>query len=107
MLVIVHTQEILIDPASSDVKEARCLVTYPAPNWKGTLEELANRVVPKGVTYKIMDSSRLPSAEFRNAWEETPTGVKENFEKAKEIAKERGYDLSKINSARSIEDLRK
>ena len=39
-------------------------------NWSGTLEELAQKDVPTGLKYKIVEDSDIPSdRSFRNAWE--------------------------------------
>ena len=40
------------------------------PNWSGTIEELAQKDVPTGLKYKIVEDSDIPSDRtFRNAWE--------------------------------------
>ena len=45
-------------------------VLIPAQNWTGTLEELAQKDVPTGLKYKIVENSDIPSdRSFRNAWE--------------------------------------
>jgi len=45
-------------------------VVVPSPNWKGTMEELAEKDVPAGKLFKIVDISEIPSDRtFRNAWE--------------------------------------
>ena len=45
-------------------------ILAPSPNWKGTMEELANKDVPTGKKYKIVETSSIPSDRtFRNAWE--------------------------------------
>ena len=45
-------------------------VIAPSPNWSGTLEELAQKDVPTGLKYKIVEDSVIPSdRSFRNAWE--------------------------------------
>ena len=42
----------------------------PSPEWPGTMEELAQKDVPTGLKYKIVEDSVLPSdRSFRNAWE--------------------------------------
>ncbi len=44
-------------------------VTFASPNWEGTMEELAKKVVPTGLTYKIVDASEIPTdTTYRNAW---------------------------------------
>jgi len=45
-------------------------IINPVPNWSGTLEELAQKDVPTGLKYKIVEDSVIPSdRSFRNAWE--------------------------------------
>jgi hypothetical protein len=45
-------------------------VIAQSPNWSGTLEELAQKDVPTGLKYKIVEDSDIPSdRSFRNAWE--------------------------------------
>jgi len=45
-------------------------VIYASPNWRGTMEELAQKDVPTGLKYKIIEDSDIPSDRlFRNAWE--------------------------------------
>lgn len=46
------------------------VILTPSPNWTGTIEELAEKDVPAGRPYKIVDASEVPSDRtFRNAWE--------------------------------------
>ena len=45
-------------------------VLVPSPNWTGTMEELAQKDVPTGLKYKIVEDELIPSdRSFRNAWE--------------------------------------
>lgn len=49
-------------------------VLIPAPEWLAeegnTLEKLAEKDVPAGVEYKIIDTADVPTDRtFRNAWE--------------------------------------
>ena len=45
-------------------------VIIASPEWSGTLEELAQKDVPTGLKYKIVDDEAIPSDRtFRNAWE--------------------------------------
>lgn len=45
-------------------------VISPSPNWIGTMEELAQKDVPTGLKYKIVEDSDIPTdRSFRNAWE--------------------------------------
>ena len=51
-------------------------VLIPAPEWLAeegnTIEKLAEKDVPAGVEYKIIDVSEVPTDRtFRNAWEYT------------------------------------
>ena len=45
-------------------------VVVPSQEWSGTMEELAQKNVPTGLKYKIVEDSDIPSdRSFRNAWE--------------------------------------
>lgn len=45
-------------------------IVIPSPEWTGTMEELAARVVPANTPYKIVDVSEIPEDRtFRNSWE--------------------------------------
>jgi len=45
-------------------------VLHPALDWSGTMEELAQKDVPTGLKYKIVEDSFIPSdRSFRDAWE--------------------------------------
>jgi hypothetical protein len=45
-------------------------VIWPSSEWSGTMEELAQKDVPTGLKYKIVEDSDIPSdRSFRNAWE--------------------------------------
>ena len=45
-------------------------VIVPSPNWTGTMEQLAQKDVPTGLKYKIVEDSVIPTdRSFRNAWE--------------------------------------
>jgi hypothetical protein len=49
-------------------------VLIPAPEWLAeegnTIEKLAEKDVPAGVPYKIIDTAEVPTDRtFRNAWE--------------------------------------
>ena len=45
-------------------------VMSASPEWSGTMEELAQKDVPTGLKYKIVEDSVIPSdRSFRNAWE--------------------------------------
>lgn len=61
-------------------------IVVPAPDYAGTMEELAEKVVPQGVTYRIIATSDLPaSRNWRNAWTDAnPTDTVDiDLEKAK------------------------
>ena len=50
--------------------EGALAVLLPSPNWSGTMEELAQKDVPTGLKYKIVEDSYLPTdRSFRGAWE--------------------------------------
>ena len=45
-------------------------VISASPEWSGTMEELAQRDVPTGLKYKIVEDSDIPTdRSFRDAWE--------------------------------------
>jgi hypothetical protein len=45
-------------------------VISASPEWTGTMEELAQKDVPTGLKYKIVEDSEISSDRtFRNAWE--------------------------------------
>ena len=45
-------------------------ILIPTLEWSGTMEELAQKDVPTGLKYKIVEDSDIPSdRSFRNAWE--------------------------------------
>lgn len=49
--------------------EGGVAVIIPAPNCGLTIEEVAAKDVPRGVTYQIVDVADVPSDRtFRNAW---------------------------------------
>ena len=46
-----------------------CVITTNA-EWGGTIEELAQKDVPTGLKYKIVEDSVIPTDRtFRNAWD--------------------------------------
>jgi hypothetical protein len=46
------------------------VVLIPSPNWKGTIEELANKDVPQGKHFLVIDKKDVPEDRtFRDAWE--------------------------------------
>ena len=51
-------------------QEGTVSVIIPSPKWAGTMDELAQKDVPTGLKYKIVEDSIIPSDDsFRNAWE--------------------------------------
>lgn len=51
-------------------EENTVAVIIPSQEWTGTMEELAQKDVPTGLKYKIVEDSDIPSdRSFRNAWE--------------------------------------
>ena len=45
-------------------------VMHPTSEWTGTMGELARRDVPKGLKFKIVEDSYIPTDQtFRDAWE--------------------------------------
>ena len=71
------------DPISGNV----CVVT---PTGESPIDTVVARVVPAGVTYKIVEASEIPTDRaFRNAWKVDGGQIKEDFAKSVEITKER------------------
>ena len=65
-------------------------VVHPSNNWTGTMEDLANKIVPKGLHYDIVDDNIIPSDRtFRNAWKTGATGVEVDMLKARELWREK------------------
>ena len=45
-------------------------ILYPSSSWSGTMDELAQKDVPTGLKYKIVEDSAIPTdSTFRDAWE--------------------------------------
>ena len=45
-------------------------VLHPTSEWSGTMQELAQKDVPTGLKYKIVEDAVIPTdRSFRNAWE--------------------------------------
>ena len=64
-------------------------VIIPSPHYKGTLDELAKKRIPEGLTYKIVSDDAIPDDRyFRNAWDIKSGKVVTDIIKAKEIKKE-------------------
>ena len=63
----------------------------PANDWSGTMEELAQKDVPTGLEYKIVEDSAIPTDwSLRDAWEvDSDFNISENLTKAKDITKDR------------------
>lgn len=56
------------------------------PTGEVPIEELAQRVVPAGVNYQIVDDDTIPSDRtFRDAWVNNGSTVSEDLEKSKQI----------------------
>ena len=50
-------------------KNMLCVI-HPTSEWIGSMEELAQKDVPTGLKYKIVEDSVIPTdRSFRNAWE--------------------------------------
>ena len=69
-------------------------ILTPSPEWLAsgrTMEELAQKDVPTGLEYKIVeDSVILSDSSFRDAWEvNNDFIISENLDKAKDITKDR------------------
>ena len=61
-------------------------IIVPAPKWEGTLKALAEKTIPAGISYEIIDTCDIPKDRtFRNAWEKNNKAVKVNMDKARNI----------------------
>ena len=50
--------------------EGGLAIIIPSPSWANSMERLAKKEVPKGLKYKIVEDSVIPSDyTFRDAWE--------------------------------------
>tara|TARA_B100000424_G_scaffold269777_1_gene267486 strand:- start:1170 stop:1385 length:216 start_codon:yes stop_codon:yes gene_type:complete len=51
-------------------KENTVAIVCPSSEWVGTMQELAQKVVPSGLKYKIVEDSVIPTDQtFSDAWE--------------------------------------
>jgi hypothetical protein len=50
-------------------KDGGVSVVHPAPEFVDIIETIADKDVPAGLLYKILNISDLPSRETRNAWQ--------------------------------------
>ncbi len=58
----------------------------PAPDCGLTIEEVADRSVPSGISYEIVDTSVFPADRyFRNAWTQNGASVVIDMPRAREI----------------------
>lgn len=66
-------------------------VIIPAKNTSLSIEQIAAKDVPSGLSYKIVDASEVPPRdEYRNSWEvDNDFKVKHNMTKARELHKEK------------------
>lgn len=68
--------------------EGEVAVIVPSIRWVGTLEELAIKDVPEGLTWRIVSVNQLPtSRNYRDAWtDENPTDTADvDLERAKPL----------------------
>lgn len=67
--------------------EGGVAVIIPAPDCGLTMEQIAEKDVPKGAALEIVDASTIPSDRtFRNAWERSGRAIDHNMPKARTIA---------------------
>ncbi len=51
-------------------------VVVPSPNWSGSIQELAEKDVPREFSYEIVEDDVIPTDRtFRNAWKKQDKGV--------------------------------
>lgn len=95
---------IYTDPTAGNV----CVVT---PTGEVSIDEVAAKVVPAGVTWQIVDASNIPADRaFRNAWTLSGSQITEDWAKSVEITKERLreerkplFEAADIQAMRDIE----
>ena len=69
--------------------EGNVSVVVPSPQYKGTIDDLAKKVIPDGVEHYIVEVGDIPSDRtFRNAWEHNAGAITTNMEKARNIKRE-------------------
>lgn len=74
---------IYTDPITGNV----CVVI---PTGEEPIEEVAAKVIPVGISYKIVDASDIPAdRSFRNAWKLEGDQITEDWAKSVEITKKR------------------
>lgn len=49
-------------------------VVMPAPEYADQIEAIAQKDVPEGTPWRIVDAEELPSTEFRDKWQWTESG---------------------------------
>jgi hypothetical protein len=49
-------------------------VIYPAPEFADQIEAVADKDVPEGAAWRIIDASALPDRSSRNRWQWTESG---------------------------------
>jgi len=75
-----------------------CCIITPAIECGLSIDEIARKDVPNGLSYRIIDAGQLPADRvFRNAWtdEYNTETVDVHLDKAKEIKKDKMRDLRK------------
>jgi len=73
-------------------------VVMPSPEWTGSMDELALKVVPAGLDYRIVDESLLPgNREFRNAWTDEYPGSQVDID----AIKAKNLQLSRLRQERN------
>ena len=71
-------------------------VVVPSEDCGLTVEQIAEKDVPKGTKYFIVDVDKIPTDRtFRNAWELDGETIKVNFNKAKEDWIDRAKNIMK------------
>ena len=62
-------------------------ILIPAENIRLTIDQVAEKDVPNGVTFEIVDTSAIPTERtFRNAWRKNGKAVQTDMPAAREIA---------------------
>lgn len=76
--------------------EGGVVILTPGSSWSGTIEELVEKDVPRGIQNAIVETNKIPNDRtFRNSWEFSLEEVTVNIDKAKAIWKNKWRDVRK------------
>lgn len=78
-------------------------IVIPAAQWIDRMEELAQKVIPEGISSRIVDANDIPSDRyFRDAWKDLGTFIDIDMPMARDIhmdiiRRERDKELSRLD----------